>query len=197
MVLALLCLRLVLRKLQQVRPGGEASAAAARRLVAAIERGDAEGLSAAVAAEKATGYQLDLLEAAIEALSGGGDVGAFVHTATLDARHQAISGVRVIRGMATLAGTAGLLGAMVHHFALIHGDHGPGPFAWAAAEESANRGALLSMGLGLGTALGLFAASRTIRRRVIARLTEITDFGERIEAAVARSEQWTAPSEEC
>lgn len=160
---ALVCARLVMRKLRQLS--------------------DAD-------------YQADMLDAAEDALRGGGDVGAFVDTAALDARHRAVEGVRVIRGMASVAGAVGLLAAMVHHFVLLHGDPSRSAVALGAAEEGANLGAFLSMAIGLGTALALFAASRVLRRKVLVRLEAIAAFGDQLEAAAERPEQWTARAEE-
>ncbi|MCB9661728.1 MAG: hypothetical protein H6726_29050 [Sandaracinaceae bacterium] len=160
---ALLCARLVVRKLRQL----------------------------AVA-----DYQTQMVDAADDALQGGGDVGAFVDTAALDARHHAVAGVRVIRGMASVAGAVGLLAAMLHYFVLLHGDAGRSAASLAVAEDDANQGALVSMAIGLSTALSLFAVSRVIRRKVLIRLDEIASFGDQLEAAARRPEQWTTGTEE-
>jgi hypothetical protein len=194
-VLTLISARMVVQKLRQLGgPGTPAQhQAVADRMLAALREGNAPQL-AALLAEPGPSYQRELLEAAIDGLEGGGDVGSFIHTASLDAQHQALAGARVIRGFATLAGALGLLGAMVHHFWLLHADHGPSTAALLAAEKSANTGALVSMGLGLGTALFLFIGSRVIRARVLARLGAITRFAAALEAAAQRCEQWTEPA---
>lgn len=194
-VLTLISARMVARKLRQL--GGPGTPAqhqvAADRMLAALGEGDAPAL-ASLLAEPGPDYQRELLEAAIDGLEGGGDVGSFIHTASLDAQHRALAGARVIRGFATLAGALGLLGAMTHHFWLLHADHGSGSAGMLSAEKSANAGALVSMGIGLGTALFLFVSSRVIRSRVLTRLGAITRFAAALEAAVQRRQQWTDPA---
>lgn len=191
-VLSLMAARMVARKLGQLAtPGARADHdTTANRMLTALEQNDRDTLEA-LAQTAGSDYRHELIEAALEAIDGDGDVGSFIHTASLDARHRAIAGVRVIRGFATLAGALGLLGAMTHHFWLLHADHGPTVAALAAAEASANTGALVSMVIGLGTALLLFLSSRVIRGRVIARLAEIARFADQLEAAATRREQWT------
>lgn len=191
-VLTLVAARMVAGKLRQL---GTREARAhhdklGKRMLNALEHDDVPAL-AELATSAARSYHHELLEAALDAIDGGGDVGSFVHTASLDARHRAIAGVRIIRGFATLAGALGLLGAMTHHFWLLYADHGPSLSALSAAEQEANQGAVLSMAIGLGTALLLFLASRVIRGRVLARLDDIARFAEQLEAAAAHREQWT------
>ncbi|MBK8410473.1 MAG: hypothetical protein IPL19_21185 [Sandaracinaceae bacterium] len=194
-VLTLISARLVVRKLRQLGgPGTPAQhQAVADRMLAALREGNAPTL-ATLLAEPGPAYQRELLEAAIDGLDGGGDVGSFIHTASLDAQHRALAGARVIRGFATLSSALGLVGAMAHHFWLLHSDHGPSTAALLAAEKSANAGALVSMGIGLGTALLLYLASRVIRTRVLARLSAISRFAAALEAAALRCEQWTEPA---
>jgi hypothetical protein len=188
--------RLVVRKLRQLKGPAEIprAAAAPEQLLAALRQGDAPAL-AAFLSKPMPGFQRDLLEAAIDGLTGEGDAGSFVHTASLEAQHEAIAGARVIRGFATLAGTLGLLGAMAHQFWLLSRDPGAETLGFSAAREGANEGAFLSMGLGLGTAVFLFASSRIIRTRIVARLRAIADFARSLEAAVERCEEWTEPAQ--
>ncbi len=196
-VLTLVAARMVARKLRQLgSPRTHArDRVAARQALAAIETGEVDEATT-LALDGASDYHHEILEAAIEALEGEGDVGAFVHTASLDAQHRTLAGVRVIRGFATLAGTLGLLGAMTHHFWLLHADHGPSLDGLTRAEEDANAGALISMGIGLATGLLLFLASRVIRGRAIARLAEIVRFADEVEATAARRQQWTGEARE-
>lgn len=191
-VLTLIAARMVVGKLRQLGTRGARAhdEELAKRMLTALAHDDQRALTALLESDVSS-YHHELLEAALDAIEGGGDVGSFVHTASLDARHRAIAGVRVIRGFATLAGALGLLGAMTHHFWLLHADHGPSLSALAAAEQEANQGAVLSMAIGLGTALLLFLASRVIRGRVVARLAEIARFAGELEAAATLREQWT------
>ncbi len=191
--LALIAARMVFVKLREIawthRVDSGVLLGEARAALADDDLARLQELSAAAAPS----YLGSVLEAGVDALEGGGDPGAFLYTAALEARHRAIHGVKLIRGMASLAGAGGLLGAMAHHFYLMYGDHGLRGLHRAALEPEATRGALLSMALGMATAIFLFASSRVIRREVVARVSEVAQAAELLEEAFGREKN--APAE--
>ena len=99
-----------------------------------------------------------------------------VEEAVLDARHRVVDGIRWIRGMATIASAAGLVGAMAHYFFPPVGSLGVRALSSAVVQDAANRGAMISIALGIGTAAVLHVCSSELRRAARARLGEIVMF---------------------
>ena len=121
-------------------------------------------------------YLGEILGAAVDARRRAESAETAVEEAVLDARHRVVDGIRWIRGMATIASAAGLVGAMAHYFFPPVGSLGVRALSAAVVQDAANRGAMVSIVMGLGTAAVLHVCSSALRRAARARLSEIVAF---------------------